>query len=104
MKKRWAMKWADALESGDYKQCSGRLRNRIGYCCLGVVVEVAGGSFRKDEGGAWMESRTGCSSLLPNWVAAKMDFRSSEDLAGKNDKGWNFEEIAAYIRKEYKLL
>lgn len=39
-------KWVEALESGDYKQTSGRLCEEIEgtkhYCCIGVLAEVAG--------------------------------------------------------------
>ena len=43
--------WLDALESGEFEQCGGALREQIetedlelvtiAYCCLGVAVEVA---------------------------------------------------------------
>lgn len=34
-------RWTDALRSGNYKQTKGRLRDRQGYCCLGVLCEIA---------------------------------------------------------------
>jgi hypothetical protein len=33
--------WIAALESGDYEQSRGTLKNKTGYCCLGVLCEVA---------------------------------------------------------------
>lgn len=33
-------KWIEALESGNYNQCTGRLFNGEGYCCLGVGARV----------------------------------------------------------------
>lgn len=39
--------WIDALRSGDYTQARGTLRetdregNTVGYCCLGVLTELA---------------------------------------------------------------
>lgn len=41
-----ARRWADALESGDFKQCQGVLhRTRSGgddaFCCLGVAAKLA---------------------------------------------------------------
>lgn len=33
--------WADALESGEYGQTNNVLRNNSGFCCLGVLCELA---------------------------------------------------------------
>lgn len=33
-------RWAEALESGEFAQAAGSLRNSSGYCCLGVACEV----------------------------------------------------------------
>jgi hypothetical protein len=35
-------KWVEALESGRYKQGTGRLRDRDCYCCLGVLCDISG--------------------------------------------------------------
>lgn len=35
-------KWLEALRSGNYKQAHGKLKTDKGYCCLGVLCEVAG--------------------------------------------------------------
>lgn len=35
-------RWAQALRSGDYVQTSGALRDNVGFCCLGVLCELAG--------------------------------------------------------------
>jgi hypothetical protein len=34
-------KWAEALESGEYKQVNGKLSDGEGFCCLGVLCEIA---------------------------------------------------------------
>ena len=34
--------WVPALRSGNYKQTRERLRDENGYCCLGVVCDIAG--------------------------------------------------------------
>lgn len=39
-------RWADALESGDYPQTTGELRNAEGFCCLGVVEDVRGADWQ----------------------------------------------------------
>jgi hypothetical protein len=41
MKKKIAKLWIKALESGKYKQIKGQLANKDGYCCLGVLCELA---------------------------------------------------------------
>lgn len=33
--------WVAALRSDKYQQTTGALRNEVGYCCLGVLCEVA---------------------------------------------------------------
>jgi hypothetical protein len=33
--------WLEGLRSGDFPQCSGKLSNGVGYCCLGVLSELA---------------------------------------------------------------
>lgn len=35
-------KWLEALRSGKYQQTDRALRDNNGYCCLGVLCEVAG--------------------------------------------------------------
>lgn len=45
MKREVAILWAEALESGEYKQTSGKLRDNAAdtpeYCCLGVLCDIA---------------------------------------------------------------
>jgi hypothetical protein len=41
MKKEIAELWIKALESGKYKQIRRQLANKDGYCCLGVLCELA---------------------------------------------------------------
>ena len=44
--------WTAALTSGEYPQTTGSLRDRRGFCCLGVACEV----YRKETGeGVWIE-------------------------------------------------
>ena len=48
--------WADALESGRFQQTTGKLRNDEGYCCLGVLCDLAieNGVAIKWEGGEYL--------------------------------------------------
>lgn len=46
MEKELKEKWVKALESGNYKQCTGRLKRPVvvgvdSYCCLGLLCELA---------------------------------------------------------------
>lgn len=34
-------KWVDALRSGEYQQTHGDLRDSDGFCCLGVLSDLA---------------------------------------------------------------
>jgi len=41
MKKEHAEKWVNALRSGEYRQCKGKLSDGKGsYCCLGVLGKI----------------------------------------------------------------
>lgn len=41
MKPEIKEKWIAALESGDYPQTMGKLQDDIGFCCLGVLCDLA---------------------------------------------------------------
>lgn len=41
MKQEIKERWIEKLESGDYPQTTGELFDGHGYCCLGVLCEVA---------------------------------------------------------------
>lgn len=41
MEQELKQKWINALKSGKYTQTKGQLKDEIGYCCLGVLAEVA---------------------------------------------------------------
>lgn len=48
-------RWQEALRSGDYKQTTGALRRSDGFCCLGVLCDLA----VRDGVTAWVQSRYG---------------------------------------------
>ena len=62
--------WCDALESGDYQQTTGTLRDKSGYCCLGVLKKVA-----QDNG----------IRLKANWDQGDLYVRDLERLTGTSD-------------------
>lgn len=41
-RKELRAEWLAALRSGEYKQAQGHLKEDGGYCCLGVLCEIAG--------------------------------------------------------------
>lgn len=41
LNKQLVTEWIHALRSGEYKQTRGVLRDKTGYCCLGVLADVA---------------------------------------------------------------
>lgn len=48
-------KWLAALRSGEYEQTEGRLHDKVGYCCLGVLCDL----YTKEVGGHWEQVDTG---------------------------------------------
>ena len=126
----FAMKWADALESGKYKQTKGVLYDGDGYCCLGVAAVLAGEKFvprktfwqrlkrfaSKKDVGFKIQSSTDTSVLSPEVRGkfgmkhsdgsyfAKNKFNIIETLTSLNDGGKTFPEIAKVIRKNYQSL
>lgn len=112
-------KWAELLESGEFEQATGRLRNRDGdMCCLGVACEL----YRRETGrGAWVESEDGDGALafaleatqddgiLPmevtRWLGLDGEsggyLQGTRSLLQDNDvKQMSFEQIAETIREE----
>ncbi len=83
---RWR-KWADALESGDYKQGDGYLKQELGpelrYCCLGVVEDVCGfkGKKYKEENGKITYKFEENDTSLGNKMKKFLQLRSLGDLS-----------------------
>lgn len=118
MKKEIAEKWIKALRSGEYEQGQGCLSEGGKYCCLGVLCEILNVPKTIDEGtmtarysgytlGLPVEVRelSGISSLdgvLPRQYV--VGFEVVQTLAGLNDIGMSFNEIADIIEKEWENL
>jgi len=120
-------KWVEALESGEFEQTEGALREGDSYCCLGVACEV----FRRETGrGRWVNPEwggplefrmedgpfeEGSVAVMPVAVARYFNIQSNPTLmygsdrlkkdlypaASLNDKGVPFVEIARAIRERY---
>jgi hypothetical protein len=100
-------KWLDALESGAYQQCRGRLRGGDRFCCLGVGCDVSGiDRWVNDPGWESKGMYLGHGGLMPPEVMEWFGITeiSFGVLAELNDSGWTFAQIANYIREspEYK--
>lgn len=106
--------WAAALRSGEYPQAQGVLRRltdnhgkKAGYCCLGVLCEIADGAGigggREDANGEFM-TYDGSDTSLPESVIEWAGLGSPDPvIAGNELSVWNdrerktFAEIADMI-------
>lgn len=125
MKKSIAMKWAEALESGEYKQGTGQLRTKENeFCCLGVLCNMHAQANPKvaaqqDNPVEYFGKDEFPPDVVMNWSGLKDSsgaFYVLEDdpyygmtnvrheLVDLNDSGKTFPEIAKVIRKHYKKL
>ena len=115
--------WLTALESGKYKQGMGQLRGRetekssYKYCCLGVLCNL-----HKDKKNKWDEdhfmSEYPKADPTDSWEdegeywdmppdsfldKVKVDSYLAEKLATMNDNGKTFKEIAAFLRRKWRM-
>lgn len=126
MNKHIAERWVQALRSGQYKQGQGELHpDPESYCCLGVLCDL----YRVEQGkGEWVAKPNGQelgmfrapnediteieTAVLPEVVkdwAGIQDFAgeiagTSDSLAGLNDEGMGFPELADLIEKNWEVL
>lgn len=121
MKRSIARKWAKALESGEYKQCTGQLRKGKSFCCLGVLCNLhaeahpelaktqknkkeyfGNGETLPEEVMDWANIRCEEGALDKG---VQVNGRYYEELTGLNDTAkLTFPEIAKVIRKHWKEL
>lgn len=95
--------WADALESGEYKQGHGALRdNEDRFCCLGVLCDLAVKAGVIPEPSQYHSGYTyGIdSALLPREVQQWAGWFGQTRLINMNDGLRNrFKTIAKYVRE-----
>jgi hypothetical protein len=102
--------WLAALRSGEFNQTIGRLKDKTGYCCLGVACETSNlGQF--DAHNRYVTDESVSVSQLGQQVAKHLrmktllgSFYTSEgrhrDLSYLNDTlGYSFAQIADHIEK-----
>ena len=109
--KEWRRKWVEALRSGEYRQTSGVLRDRDGFCCLGVLCDLSKtGEWVKD-GGDWRYEGLHSSDVatLPKPVQQLVGLRTNfgringsqgHNLSEMNDIEYSFASIADVIEAE----
>lgn len=99
-----AIKWLEALLSGNYKQAPDQLGNEEeGFCCWGLGCFIVKKDYTSDQG--WdnelyqylgFNDRDGLIS--PRLIIDKSEGYTYGDLAGANDSGnVSFEQIAKYL-------
>lgn len=126
MKKEVADKLVAALRSGEYKQTTKVLRDDMGYCCLGVLCDLA---IKEDITPGWVQrtnaygdvsyQTNGVGGVLPiavrKWADMDSDNGTFDDvdefeepmrnaLSMLNDEGKSFNEIADFIEGNYATL
>lgn len=126
MKHTVAMKWVAALRSGKYSQAKYSLQDRHGFCCLGVLCEVAkaeGIEVLADRDGMLAGTELGSQRYVKEWAGVKSSngnlpkkavaslpahLRENPkivSLAEFNDRGnYNFKQLANLIEKYWRSL
>lgn len=100
-------RWIETLESGKYPQGTGYLKTSEGYCCMGVLWEIAGGKWSNPESGSRVYTsvypmlngtRTGTirEIELKEWG---LHLSWQAILTAANDHGGTFAQIAAFLRE-----
>ena len=106
-------RWIEALNSDEYKQTKERLKDSTGFCCLGVVTDL----YIKEHNQEWTLNEDSdytfdgwhgaLSSEVMNWAGIKGDTGTLKEpvdgvdnLAGLNDNGYSFKQIAQVIKEQ----
>ena len=110
MKKSIAKKWVKALRSGKYTKTRDALRDRDGFCCLGVLCDI----YSKNTQESWVGYNfLGSGGILPNIVRDWASIRSNsgyiagwnvQSLVQENDSDKSFNEIADIIEQNVERL
>ena len=105
--KEWRRKWVEALRSGKYRQTTGVLRDRDGFCCLGVLCDIAEKGKWEQDDGEWYHQ--GYTDVLPKPVqqlvglrnqTGRISRRAGHNLSEMNDIECSFAWLADLIEAE----
>ena len=101
MKPALKRKWLKALRGGEYRQGTDALRRENEYCCLGVLCDINGVRWIRPEPGlsSWRVVRAWYTGLPSPAMMRKYGLSKdvATELAGRNDDGFTFAEIADWI-------
>lgn len=100
--------WIKALVSGNFKQAEGVLREEAtgGYCCLGVICQIAEPDGWNYVGiphfGHPMGAEAERNGYLNQKAARSYNLSAAgqKKLAKLNDSGYNFGEVAVFIAEQ----
>ena len=105
--------WIEALNSDEYKQTKGCLRDSTGYCCLGVLTDLYAKEHNQewtlnDDGDYTFDGRNWTpSSEVREWAGIQNSWGPLKEpvngiicLAGLNDDGYSFKQIAQVIEEQ----
>jgi len=91
-------KWLEALESGNYVQGQGNLRQPVApssenvsgqaYCCLGVLCEVAGLK--------WVDERTQCLCGNPDCKTGSLGYEHGDQVQNGDLPGDFYEAVGLF--------
>lgn len=113
--------WAEALESDEFEQGQGCLRDDVRkketdepvyqYCCLGVAIEIALRNGCKASAQLWGMDYSTMWREVARWYGLHHDnptvgFHPDDGspvpaVIANDDMGWSFDQIAEGIRKIY---
>ncbi len=104
MNREAIQKWIDALRSGDYKQCRGRLRRKDSFCATGVLCDVHSKEFNQPDNWHGYNYLGNCV-CTPNVVSRWINQRAILiNVTGMNDNDdMTFNKIADEIEKRFKF-
>ena len=104
-------KWLEALRSGRYLQTREKLRDKSGFCCLGVACDISGkGTWKASlNGKQWKQMQTfvispygSSKTCIPSPLREEIGLTEAEhkSLANLNDSGKaTFANIADWIER-----
>ena len=97
---RRRVRWIEALESGEYPQCRGRLKKYQSgityYCCLGVANEIFGWKSHTNHNYQVLTKKATDLLGLVSETGTSTDDKLS--LAKLNDDGNTFQQIADELK------
>lgn len=102
MDKKIKRKWLTRLRNGSYAQTSDSLVDQNGYCCLGVLCDIAdpkGWKYRSNND-KWYHRGAVAMPGQDIYRLTGLCPALAGDLAAMNDEGSTFGQIAARIEKE----